>query len=176
VTTQYPSNPFGQPTPVSPAPKPSGRWKWIAGIVAAFVLGLTFGSLGNSDTSSQAIADAPATSAAPAPTYSPPTYSPPTYEVPAAPVPTPTPEPTGPATSFSDGIYEVGVDVEPGRYKTPGSGGTSIWDSCYWERAKDDSGELRSIIANDNITGPGSITLKEGEFVKGSGGCVWTKQ
>jgi hypothetical protein len=64
----------------------------------------------------------------------------------------------------------------PGRYKTPGSGGSGILDSCYWERAKNDSGEFSSIISNDNLNGPGSITVKSGEFVKSNGGCVWTKQ
>ena len=86
------------------------------------------------------------------------------------------PKPSGPLTQFGDGTYEVGVDVVAGRYKTPGSGGQGIWESCYWERAKSDSGDFGSIISNDNLEGPGSVTLKKGEFFKTNGGCNWTKQ
>ncbi|MBN9739423.1 hypothetical protein PP1_031060 [Pseudonocardia sp. P1] len=63
-----------------------------------------------------------------------------------------------------------------GRYKTAGPGSTDILDSCYLERSKDDSGELDSIIANDNLTGPSSVTVKDGEFVTFNGGCTWAKQ
>lgn len=169
---QFP--PAGFPPPPAPpqhaAPKKPKKWGWILGIIGAFILGNAIGHAGDSATSATAAAPDP-TYTAPAPTYSQPTFQVPDPATQAAPA-----QPTGPATTFSDGTYEVGPDIEPGRYKTPGSGGTSIWDSCYWERAKDDSGELGSIIANDNITGPGSITVKEGEFVKATGGCVWTKQ
>lgn len=96
--------------------------------------------------------------------------------VPAAPAPPPAPVETGPASSVSDGTYQVGVDVVAGRYKTDGPGSTSIMDSCYLQRSKDDSGEFGSIIANDNVTGPSSVTVKKGEFVTFRGGCTWTRQ
>jgi hypothetical protein len=83
--------------------------------------------------------------------------------------------PAGPATTVGDGTYEVGVDLEPGRYKTAGPSQSSIIPMCYWARHKDDSGEFRSIIANQNLQGPGSVTVKAGEFVEFSGGCTWTK-
>ncbi|BBG04107.1 MULTISPECIES: hypothetical protein [Pseudonocardia] len=83
---------------------------------------------------------------------------------------------SGPATTVSDGIYEVGVDMAAGRYKTPGPGTDSFVGMCYLERASDDLGELDSIIANDNIQGPSSLTVNDGEFAKFSGGCTWTKQ
>jgi hypothetical protein len=82
-------------------------------------------------------------------------------------------KPAGPATRIGDGTYEVGVDMAAGRYKTTGDGSIGL---CYWERAKDDSGDLGSIISNDLFRGPGSVTVKNGEFAKLSGGCVWTKQ
>lgn len=84
--------------------------------------------------------------------------------------------PAGPATAMGDGTYEVGIDLVVGKYKTPGSGGSGALDSCYWARLKDDSGELGSIIANDNFNGPATITVKKGELLKLSGGCAWTKQ
>jgi cytoskeletal protein RodZ len=75
--------------------------------------------------------------------------------------------------TISNGLHEVGVDVQAGQYKTdvPDS------ESCYWARHKDDSGELDAIIANENIDGPAraSVTIKKGEFFE-SGDCgTWKK-
>jgi len=84
-------------------------------------------------------------------------------------------KPAGPATSFGDGTYEVGVDVVAGRYKTQGPT-DDLFKNCYWQRTKDDSGQFRSIIANGNTQGPGSVTIKAGEFFQTSGGCNWAKQ
>lgn len=39
-----------------------------------------------------------------------------------------------------DGDYEVGTDIKPGTYRTTGN----TDDMCYWERAKDSSGEVDS--------------------------------
>lgn len=97
-------------------------------------------------------------------------------EAPAAPVVPAAPVETGPATTVSDGTYEVGVDLAAGRYKTDGPTESSFAGMCYLERSSDDSGELTSIIANDNIQGPSSLTVKDGEFAKFSGGCTWTRQ
>ncbi len=87
-----------------------------------------------------------------------------------------TPEPTaaaaaGPRTSVSDGIYEVGPDMAPGKYKTPGPG---VGGSCYFE-VSDGSGSLSGIDHNDNISGPGVVTLKNGKYFKTNGGCTWSK-
>lgn len=89
-------------------------------------------------------------------------------------------------TEWASGTYEVVASDElPDAAKIPAgplgkvqlrtSGPTSSHgtDSCYWERASNDSGETSSIIANDNISGPGSVTVKKGEFLKLSGTCVW---
>jgi hypothetical protein len=69
----------------------------------------------------------------------------------------------------------VGVDVVAGRYKTQGPT-DDLFKNCYWQRTKDDSGQFRSIIANGNTQGPGSVTIKAGEFFQTSGGCNWAKQ
>ncbi len=75
------------------------------------------------------------------------------------------------ATTIGEGNYEVGVDVQAGRYKT------SVPDDelCYWARNKDDSGD--SIIANELQDGPAqmSVTIKKGEFFETSGCGTWTK-
>jgi hypothetical protein len=92
-----------------------------------------------------------------------------------APAPTPTP-PGGAATSIRDGTYEVGKDIAAGRYKTAGPPTNATIRNCRWQSAKDDSGELRSIISSGDTQGPGSVTVKAGEFFQTSGGCTWTKQ
>ncbi|MFF4571620.1 hypothetical protein [Streptomyces sp. NPDC001410] len=70
----------------------------------------------------------------------------------------------GPATSFSgEGEYLVGDDIKAGTYKTSGPEDEF---GCYWERAKDASGEFGSIIANNNLDGPGRVTLNNGEYFK----------
>ncbi|WP_460397783.1 hypothetical protein [Actinophytocola sediminis] len=93
-----------------------------------------------------------------------------------APAPAVAPEqtPSGPDTTMSDGMYQVGVDVAPGRYKTTGPDDSSDFAHCYWARTTDDSGELRSIIANSLLQGPGSVTVNAGEFIELNGGCTWT--
>jgi hypothetical protein len=96
-------------------------------------------------------------------------YVTPTTSPDAVPSPVAAPPPAQPRTSFSDGTYEVGVDIAPGRYKTAGDG------FCYWERAKSDSGELSSILANDNVDGPATVTVKTGEFFKSKRCGTWMK-
>lgn len=78
---------------------------------------------------------------------------------------------TAPPTSFGPGTYEVGVDMAAGRYKTKGTNGLP----CYWARSGDDSGELQSLIANGILDGPGSVTVKKGEFFSTSGCKPWVK-
>lgn len=154
---------YQYPMPPAPAIKKTRRWPWVVGIIAALFVGIGIGGAGESSP--------PA-----ATSYTPPAPAAPAYEPSSAPtVALAPPAPTGPATTFSDGVYEVGADIEAGRYKTTGPDGSGFIDSCYWERAKDDSSEFSAIISNDNIGGPGSITVKAGEFVKASGGCVWAK-
>jgi hypothetical protein len=83
----------------------------------------------------------------------------------------------GPVSAFGDGTYRVGPghDIMPGRYRTSGSGGVGVLESCYWERNVNDSGQFAAILSNENFNGPASLTVRSGEFLKVSGGCVWTK-
>lgn len=78
-------------------------------------------------------------------------------------------EPAGPLTSIDQGTYLVGEDVKAGSYKTSGPT-TSM---CYWSRNKDDSGELKSIIANELLQGPGRVTLSKGEIFETNGCETW---
>ncbi|MFJ3516272.1 hypothetical protein [Streptomyces sp. NPDC090131] len=65
------------------------------------------------------------------------------------------------------GTFEVGKDVPPGTYRSTGNGGVG----CYWERSKDSSGELDSILANDNVTGTSYVTVAATDKIFKSGGC-----
>jgi hypothetical protein len=66
-----------------------------------------------------------------------------------------------------DGSYLVGKDIKPGTYRT--SGNTE--GMCYWERAKDASGETDSLIANDNVSGTSYVTVKATDKLFKSSGC-----
>lgn len=74
-----------------------------------------------------------------------------------------------PKRAVSDGTYKVGRDMKPGEYRT------TDHRECYWERDSNLSGSLGSIIANDNIDGPTSIEVNNGEYVKFAGGCEWRR-
>ncbi|WP_030341486.1 hypothetical protein [Streptomyces sp. NRRL S-1022] len=66
-----------------------------------------------------------------------------------------------------DGDYRVGTDVQPGTYRTAGN----TDGLCYWERAKDASGELDSMLANDNVSGTSYVTIKPTDKLFKSHGC-----
>jgi hypothetical protein len=76
--------------------------------------------------------------------------------------------PNGP---LSSGTYMVGAEISAGTWHTDGG------SRCYYERDRDTEGSVGSIIANDNFTGPTSITIgKSDAAVKFSGDCTWTKK
>ncbi|MEV6509452.1 hypothetical protein [Streptomyces sp. NPDC051642] len=66
-----------------------------------------------------------------------------------------------------DGDFQVGTDVKPGTYRT--SGNTD--GMCYWERAKDASGDTDSLLANDNVSGASYVTVKATDKIFKSSGC-----
>ena len=70
------------------------------------------------------------------------------------------------AASFDDGIYQVRVAIQPGRYHTDGS------DSCYW--AKLSTGDTNRIIVNNIGSGPQTVAVDSPYFE--SEGCgTWAK-
>ncbi|MFF2774900.1 hypothetical protein ACFVU3_08320 [Streptomyces sp. NPDC058052] len=73
-------------------------------------------------------------------------------------------------TIDGDGDFEVGSDVKPGLYRTTGNEDAL----CYWERSKDATGELDSILANDNVTGTAYVEIKKSDkFFKSTGCSAW---
>lgn len=90
------------------------------------------------------------------------------------PAPSPTP-PAGPTGSMADGVWEVGVDIQPGKYKTVVPATSR---NCYWERMRDFSGALGSILDNDNHRPGESVTVVIAATDKGfkSSGCgTWAR-
>ncbi|MDP9609482.1 hypothetical protein [Streptomyces demainii] len=77
-------------------------------------------------------------------------------------------EPKKTKTAFSgDGTLQVGTDVRPGTYRTTGNTN----GMCYWERAKNSSGQPDAILANDNVTGSSYVTIKASDKIFTSQGC-----
>lgn len=164
-----PPNYYGATSLVAPA-KRRRRWPWIVlGVLGVAVL---IGVINGPRTAPSSVGAGPIaanTTQAAVPAATPLAAAPPA--APAA-----APAPAGPVTTVGDGEYQVGVDVAPGRYKTPGPDPSGAFPLCYWERDKNDSGDFNSIIANDLFKGPGVVTVRAGEFAKLTGGCTWTKQ
>jgi hypothetical protein len=71
------------------------------------------------------------------------------------------------AAFSGDGDFQVGSDIKPGTYRTTGNSD----GMCYWERAKDASGEMDSVLANDNVTGTSYVTVKPTDKVFKSSDC-----
>ncbi|WDZ88872.1 hypothetical protein [Nocardiopsis sp. HUAS JQ3] len=83
-------------------------------------------------------------------------------------------EPETPS-GIGNGIHRVGEDIEPGTYTTDGPNPDGILPMCYYARLSGLSGELDDIIANNNIEGPGSVVVQEGDVaLELSGDCEWT--
>jgi hypothetical protein len=82
--------------------------------------------------------------------------------------------PPGGASSITqDGTYVVGKDIRSGTWHTTGQGDGI---GCYWERDRNLDGDLNSIIANNNITGPTTVSVhKKDVAFQTSGGCTWTR-
>jgi hypothetical protein len=115
--------PPAPPLPSAPAPVKARKWPWIVGIFVAFLLGIGMG--GSSDktpTTSAAgstVTTQTVTVAAPAPEQN---AQPAVVEAPAVAAPAAAaPAASGPKTSFGDGTWVVGEDIQPGTYKTAGA-------------------------------------------------------
>lgn len=89
---------------------------------------------------------------------------------PAAAKPTRTrkPRPTIPG----DGTFRVPQKVKPGTYRTAGADGFN----CYWARLRNLSGELEGVLANGNVTGPTTVTVRRTDKGFETKGChTWRK-
>jgi hypothetical protein len=73
---------------------------------------------------------------------------------------------TGQATTFADGIWQVGVDFPPGLYRAPGG------DSCYWALLK--SANTQAIINNGGF-GPNQTLQINSPWFETSDCGEWSK-
>lgn len=80
------------------------------------------------------------------------------------PRPTATPQPTETSNPnlINVGTYIVNTDISSGIYK--GFAGEGLFGSCYWERLKDLTGSLESIIANNNSIGQFYVEVKDSDY------------
>ena len=167
---QQPPSPWQQPAAGQPlAPTKKGRWYTSKPFIgaAALVVGLGIGASGGGSggTSGNAL---------PAPTVTvtaEPAAAPPAPTATTTVTVTQTAEAPGPSAAFGDGVHLVGSDIQPGTYKAANPGGR-----CYWARLKDTSGELGSIIANDNAGGQAVVTIRKTDAAFESTRCGdWVK-
>lgn len=75
------------------------------------------------------------------------------------------------STSFTDGIFIIGTDVDSGTYQNSGSGG------CYYSRLNGFGGTVSEIISNENTDASAIVTIAGADKGFLSSGCgTWTKK
>ncbi len=73
-------------------------------------------------------------------------------------------------TSFGDGIFIVGTDIEAGKYKNTAS------DGCYYSRLRGFGGTISDIISNENTDDQVIVTISASDKGFKSSRCgTWTK-
>jgi hypothetical protein len=177
---------YGPQSPTAPQ-HPTVRRRTAIGIgIGALILGAGIGASGhNNKTTDAAATGAPKATATVTTTHTAPapaavTITAKAAAAPAAPTVTVTAAAAA-ATSaapagIGDGTYVVGTDIKPGLYKTSGPADTGALANCYWERDRDLSGGMDSIIANDNASGPTTVQISASDKAFKTSGCApWVK-
>ena len=59
----------------------------------------------------------------------------------------------GAQSSIKPGVWLVGAQIAPGTYRT------TARDGCYWERVRNFGGTINAVIANDFVSGGGSVIV-----------------
>ncbi len=72
---------------------------------------------------------------------------------------------------FGDGMFLVGVDIEPGTYRCDGMPGKNT----FWRRCRSASGESSDVIASRYDRGQCYVTVKNGEFFYSESSGGWTR-
>jgi hypothetical protein len=78
--------------------------------------------------------------------------------------------PSGPLSEFSDGLFEVGKDVQPGTYRTDGPDGSNS-GGCYWSRSDARGNVIQNGVVNDG----GAVTVRPGERIDSAGCLPWRR-
>ncbi|TGJ75874.1 hypothetical protein CAGA_20820 [Caproiciproducens galactitolivorans] len=71
------------------------------------------------------------------------------------------------AKSYPAGMYKIGSDLPAGEYVLISDG------ISYFQIAKDSTGELGSIIANDNFSGQSIVTVNAGQYLTLNGATAY---
>ena len=163
-----PQQAVGYPPAMPPFPGKARKWPWIVGIVVAFLVGVGMGGSSKSaPTSTSAAAPAVAApAAAPAAPLKAAEPAAPAQRVGDAPAAA-----SGPKTSFGDGTWVVGEDIEPGTYKSAGAQ-VGIMEFCAVSTHSGDTTDSPIIdIASANANEP--IRIKATGKVKAvkASGC-----
>ena len=86
------------------------------------------------------------------------------------PYPTATPQPSR-STSFGDGTWVVGGDIQAGTYRSSQTG-----SSCYWQRLRGFSGEFDDIIVNELTEAISVVEISSTDAGFSTEGCgTWTE-
>lgn len=183
----YPQQPYPAPGPATQYVAPPPQHKTVRRRTAIFIgagaliLGAGIGGAGKNSKTTTAAANAPQATATVTATQTAPAPAAVTITAKAAAAPAPPPvtvtAPTSAApTGIGNGTYVVGTDIKPGLYKTSGPADTGGLADCYWERDRDLSGGMGSIIANDNASGPTTVQISASDKAFKTTGCApWVK-
>jgi hypothetical protein len=126
------------------------RW-WLWAIVAVVLIGAFSG--GNDPSVQPAGTNAPVSSSSNQADSTP------------TPVPTPAPAPIKSDDSIKAGMYKVGTDLPAGEYVLIGK--------SYFQVSKDSTGQMDSIICNDNFENRSIITVKDGQYFTLKAGKIY---
>lgn len=86
----------------------------------------------------------------------------------------PAPAPVPPATAFSSGVWGVGIDIQPGMYRTAGPLDPS--KPCQIEWLKGTSGAPSDLQDRRDLTGPTQLPIQRPTVAFRSVNCgTWTK-
>lgn len=89
--------------------------------------------------------------------------------------PKPKAKPEVKVIKIDEGMFEVGPDVKPGRYKTSGMRPDGL--ICYWHTAKDMTDEKIKVQGVADKEGAQAyVTLNRGDWFKTSGCAPWVRQ
>ena len=158
------TQPYPQPYAPPPVQKQRKMWPWIilTGVVALFI-GVGIGSSGSKTAPATTGTSASKVTAAPTVAAQPPAQ-PPAEAKP------------GPATTFGDGTWVVGEDIQPGTYKSTGAR-PGIFQVCSVSTHTGDAGD-GNVIAWETANGanePVRIKVDKAGSVKATGCEVFTK-
>lgn len=81
----------------------------------------------------------------------------------------------GMRTNFTDGVWQVGLDIPAGTYKTGGVNRSGLSDFCTWQRAVGQAARDGDFEGQPlhTISNPAKITLFKGDAFYTTGGCRW---